>query len=277
MCLLSICFTFQTPVSAQNVKVEGKLEVTDMPTENSDELLVTRKENGTLGTRQASSLMPSVDTIRTFERDLELAKQICECPTLPPFLVESALDNGYTPADLLGAGVTLQNLLDAGVDPFVLFQNGASPIDLVSLGYSEDLFIGQLYQGGHLFHIDVATNSGIVLHPTYVTGATFGCPGIDVPTTSVNIGTGASNTAELISTCGNGAQQSGIAATATNSVGPGLPIESEFSDWYIPSIFEVEKAINELVNGDPTAIERDFATIEFVIYDFMLPCTKHLK
>ena len=39
--------------------------------------------------------------------DFELAKLLCQCQSLPPFLIKALLDQGYTENDLLLAGITL--------------------------------------------------------------------------------------------------------------------------------------------------------------------------
>jgi len=248
--LIAVCYI----LNSQTVEVQGKLKVSDMQTENTDELLVTRKDDGTLGTRQASSILPPVDTTRTFERDIQLAKQICDCPSLPSFLVESALENGYTAADLLDAGVPVANLVVGGVDPLFLFDNGISPIELVSNGASADLFIGLTYQDGIIFYIDPLLSYGLVVYPQFIQQPVFGCDGLAIAGLQTAIGTGANNT-NILMGCPDPVDFPSCANFATDNVGPGQFFESEYSDWYIPSIDAVIEVINKLKVTAPSLIE----------------------
>lgn len=104
-----LMFTFS---QAQSVEIQGQAKVTDMSNDNSVDELVVRKSDGTLATRSAQSLPSSfVDTTRSLSSDLELAKHLCDCPNLPPFLVQSLMDSGYTAQDLVAAGVNIQDVL----------------------------------------------------------------------------------------------------------------------------------------------------------------------
>ena len=107
--------TFSFQAVAQQVEVEGELKVTQMSEDNNEENLVTRKSDGTLGTRTVASLLsqPPVDTSRNLASDFELAKYLCDCPNLPPFMIQKLLEAGYTPEQLVGSGIPVADVIDA--------------------------------------------------------------------------------------------------------------------------------------------------------------------
>lgn len=96
MVLMIATFIIQV-VNAQQVEVQGELKVTQMTANDTEENLVTRKTDGTLGTRSVASLPPPpppIDTTRNLASDFELAKLLCQCQSLPPFLIKALLDQG---------------------------------------------------------------------------------------------------------------------------------------------------------------------------------------
>lgn len=111
---LMLIFLLVTTINAQQVEVQGELKVAQMTTDATGSNLVTRKEDGTLGTRSVSSLLSfASDTTRTLASDLELAKFLCDCQNVPPFLIEQLLESGYTIENLVEAGIPVEEILDA--------------------------------------------------------------------------------------------------------------------------------------------------------------------
>ena len=111
-----VCILPTTPyLSAQQVEVQGELKVTQMTANDTQDKLVIHNTDGTLGTRSVTSLSPppAIDTTRNLASDYELAKQLCDCPNLPPFLIQKLLESGYTQEDLVDAGVDVQDVIDA--------------------------------------------------------------------------------------------------------------------------------------------------------------------
>jgi uncharacterized protein (TIGR02145 family) len=112
-----VCILPTTPfLLAQQVEVQGALKVTQMTANDTQDNLVIYNADGTLGTRSVASLPlppPAIDTIRNLASDYVLAKQLCNCPTLTPFMIQQLLESGYTQEDLVGAGVEVQDVIDA--------------------------------------------------------------------------------------------------------------------------------------------------------------------
>lgn len=103
-------------VWSQQVEVQGELNVSQMNVNENGDDLVIRNTNGTLGTRSVASLPPPpppIDTTRNLASDYELAKYLCNCPNLPPFMIQQLLNSGYTESDLIAAGVPVQEVIDA--------------------------------------------------------------------------------------------------------------------------------------------------------------------
>ena len=114
--LFSVFATLSTThLSAQQVEVQGALKVTQMTANDTQDKLVIHNADGTLGTRSVISLSPppAIDTTRNLASDYELAKQLCDCPNLPPFLIQKLLESGYTQEELVDAGVDVQDVVDA--------------------------------------------------------------------------------------------------------------------------------------------------------------------
>jgi len=114
--LLSSSVFITSQLSAQKVEVQGELKVTQMATDNTQENLVIHNADGTLGSRSVASLPPPpppIDTTRNLASDFELAKHLCDCPNLPPFMIKKLLESGYTEGDLAGSGVLEQDIIDA--------------------------------------------------------------------------------------------------------------------------------------------------------------------
>jgi uncharacterized protein (TIGR02145 family) len=112
---LLITLTIQT-VYSQQVEIQGELKVTEMTSDDTEENLVTRNTDGTLGTRSVASLPPPpppIDTTRNLASDFELAKHLCDCPNLPPFMIKKLLESGYTQEELMASGIPVQSVLDA--------------------------------------------------------------------------------------------------------------------------------------------------------------------
>jgi uncharacterized protein (TIGR02145 family) len=114
--LLASTVLMVSQLSAQQVEVQGELKVTQMTADDTQENLVIHKADGTLGSRSVSSLPPPpppIDNTRNLASDLELAKHLCDCPNLPPFMIQRLLQSGYTEGDLAGSGVLEQDIIDA--------------------------------------------------------------------------------------------------------------------------------------------------------------------
>ena len=103
-------------LSAQQVDVDGKLKVTQMTADDTQNNLVIHNPDGTLGTRSVASLPPPpppIDTSRNLASDFELAKHLCNCPNLPPFFIKKLLESGYSEQELFRAGVPFDEIENA--------------------------------------------------------------------------------------------------------------------------------------------------------------------
>jgi hypothetical protein len=218
--LIIACVLMTTGLSAQHVEIQGKAKITVMDTANTVNSLVVRKPDGELATRQVSSLAlpPSMpDTTRTFANDLALAMAVCQCDDLPPALVASALDHGYTAEELIGFGVNAQDLLDVGVTPLELYQLGVP--------YNE--LMGKLYQGGFIFHMNTTTGVGLACLTSDIAPRQWGCYGTNLPgAQGIAIGTGLQNSLDIDAGCSTPM----IAAEDCLTL-----VHNSQSDWYLPS------------------------------------------
>jgi hypothetical protein len=109
--------------------------------------------------------------------------------------------------------------------------------------------IGDSYQGGIIFYLD-GNGGGLICateDQTYPTGAYFGCWGTNVTGTSMSLGTGAANTAALVSA---GCAYTGDPARLCKDYTGG-----GYTDWYMPSYYELVKMFEQrnLIAANPEA------------------------
>ena len=232
-------------LDAQTVEVTGKLKVTEMDTLNNENMLVVKKSDGTLATRMSSSFPPQPDTMRSLKSDLLLTSALCNCSSLPPGMIQSLLDNGYSIQDLnnfevpiqdlLGGGLTIQELLDAGITIQQLLDGGLTPIALFNGGVALNSLYGKTYGGGFIFYLTANAGAGLVAAPPFWNGInnpdptqiSYGCQGNNIPgAEGTAIGTGAQNTLDILAGCGT----SGIAADICSNL-----VLNGFADWFLPS------------------------------------------
>lgn len=255
-------------LNAQVVEVTGKLKVTEMDTLNGETMLVVKKSDGTLATRMSSSLPPAPDTMRSLQSDLLLTSALCNCPSIPPAMIQSLLDNGYTIQNLIGFEVSLQDMLDAGLTVQDLLDGGLSiqyllgegltiqylldggqtPTNLYYGGVVFDSLYGKMYAGGLIFFLYPGAEIGLVAAPPFWDGINdpdpigpWGCIYVDIQgAQGTTIGAGAQNTIDIEAGCGT----SGIAADLCANL-----VLNGFNDWFLPSKDELNEMYLKVGQG----------------------------
>jgi hypothetical protein len=99
------------------------------------------------------------------------------------------------------------------------------------------LAFGMTYAGGIIFDLDSSGQHGLVCAPSDQGAYPWGCYGTDIPNTSTAVGTGATNTANIVAVCA----QRPIAASVCADL-----VLNGYSDWYLPSIGEVQLMYSRL-------------------------------
>lgn len=174
---------------------------------------------------------------RSLQTDLLLTSTICNCSSLPPAMIESLLNNGYTNQDLIDFQIPAQDLLDGGLTIQELFDAGQTPIDLYNGGVPLNMIYGNSYNGGLIFYLDTESIypfEGLVAAANdQSTGVAWGCSSIDlngddntIAPELDGIGNGQANTSAIVNLC----TESGIAAKLCNDL-----VLNGYSDWFLPS------------------------------------------
>jgi len=108
------------------------------------------------------------------------------------------------------------------------------------VGYGEELTftthgfqIGDAFEGGIIFYLDPTGLSGLIAAPQGLDYAsTWGCSGVSIPGTMVEIGKGKANTSAITQGC----NKTGIAAQWSEQL-----VYNSFYDWYLPSKDELNE------------------------------------
>jgi hypothetical protein len=123
-------------------------------------------------------------------------------------------------------------------DTLYLQNGGFVIIPGISQANSTQLQVGDFYQGGYIAYIlqptdagyDPNVQHGIIVAPNDETAAPWGCQGVALSNTSNAVGTGSTNTLNIL----NGCQTLGIAARICDDL-----ILNGYSDWYLPSYDDI--------------------------------------
>jgi hypothetical protein len=97
-------------------------------------------------------------------------------------------------------------------------------------------YLGQSYAGGIVFHVDGTGLHGLVITPADLGILPWGCEGTSVQT-STAFGTGATNTAAVVASCG----EANFAAKAADTL-----VLGGYSDWFLPSRDELAQVWTNL-------------------------------
>lgn len=159
---------------------------------------------------------------------------------------------GVSVRDLRSAGASLSELILAGAPISDLLADGVSIIQLLSAGANTTDFYGLTYQGGIIFHI-TSEGHGLVAAPVDLRSKSWGCMRTEL--TTVNIVTlnppkgqgaelfhGEENTRKILDECSNTSFAAKIAASYRGG---------SFTDWYLPSILELQAIHLNIGLGSP--------------------------
>ncbi len=129
------CYLISSQSVAQNMEVSGQMKVKQMAVDNTAQELVVQKNDGTLAKRTLASLVSgtnAVDSVKSFQRDMELLRTLCSCPDIEKvskFIIERLEAHGYTRDDMISAGLS-EYTLDAYKTVYDYDGNPYTPINI---------------------------------------------------------------------------------------------------------------------------------------------------
>ena len=123
-------------------------------------------------------------------------------------------------------------------NPLYLCKSYSFPLTIRICNDISGFLSGHYYGGGLIFYTDTANGTGLAAAPRDQGASVWGCTGTSIPGASGSaIGTGAQNTAAIVSGC----TSQGIAAYVCDT----LNLNS-YNDWFLPSIGELELLYSKL-------------------------------
>ena len=134
-------------------------------------------------------------------------------------------------SELLSDGETVQCILNEGYSPKEIYDNDTT--------YLDSLY-GKLYQAGLIFYFDTR-GTGLIVVPTEPNQYTvWGCPSTEVTGADRSaVGTGKQNTIDILASCSD---------TATVAYRCSAYTLGGYSDWFLPSIMELNQMNYKLEN-----------------------------
>jgi hypothetical protein len=141
----------------------------------------------------------------------------------------------YKTVDSSGTGSYISNLtgLTANTSYYVraYITNSVGTFYGNEVGFtSGQFYIGQNYEGGIIFYIDVTGHHGLIAAASDQGYAQWGCIGTLIGATDTAVGTGQSNTSKIVNAC----SQTGTAAKICDDL-----VLNGYSDWFLPSAGEL--------------------------------------
>ena len=175
------------------------------------------------------------------------ARGICWSTSQNPTIANSFTTNGT------GVGTFTSNLtgLTAGttyyVRAYATNASGTSYGNEVSFTTSSPLLLGQNYQGGTIVYLlqagdpgyDAANQHGLIVYPSLLGPAEWGCYGTQLNVFNTAYGTGNNNTYSIVAACANASYAAKICYNLS---------ANGYSDWYLPSKEELNKVYLQRFN-----------------------------
>jgi hypothetical protein len=176
---------------------------------------------------------------------------VCWSTSVNPTVLDNKQESISTTNDFTVDVTSLRLATTYYVRAYAVNSAGTAYGEDVSFTTDATLALGIIYKGGYIFYLDSTKEHGMVMSLENIAEIVrWGCPTKNIPgATDSKVGAGLKNTAAIVTACSD----IGTAADVCNTY-----VYETYSDWFLPSLGEMELIYNNLMTKSIGNLEIKF-------------------